>query len=282
VVDFGSQEFTGAQHECLKDVADFLRRMGKSDESTESFLKALPFPGGVRNVYDFVGIEYLSLDVDERFGAAYFDLNSYEPAPSLRGRFDLVNNEGTIEHLVNPINGFQVAHELVKVGGVIRHSMPLCGWQDHGVMYPTQKFYAQLVTENVYDILESVVEINSVTKDFDFFQQKRSFYDLPSVDQTNFWTADVYLHLTYRKSKELVFKIPVDHLYFDTDRKVAQRIQGDFAAITCHRLPHWSGKDGRPVRQGQRYTDADLIERLKQENEYLRRALVEAMMGNKR
>jgi hypothetical protein len=35
-----------------------------------------------------------------------------------------VNNEGTVEHFANPMNDFQVAHEIAKPGGVIRHNFP--------------------------------------------------------------------------------------------------------------------------------------------------------------
>jgi len=71
--------------------------------------------------------------------------------PDWVGAFDMANNEGTIEHLINPINGFQVAHELLKPGGVARHSMPLTGCWDHGLFHPTSSFYLAMLNQNRSD-----------------------------------------------------------------------------------------------------------------------------------
>jgi hypothetical protein len=70
------------------------------------------------------GVQYSAIDVDGAHGSSFLDLNTSEPPLYWRNVFDFINNEGTIEHLVNPINGFLVAHEMVKVGGVIRQWTP--------------------------------------------------------------------------------------------------------------------------------------------------------------
>ena len=85
-----------------------------------------------------------------------FDLNSCSPPLNRRDGFDFVNNEGTIEHLVNPINSFQVAHEIAKVGGVIRQNFPFTGWREHGFFYGTTKFYAHWIGDNGYEKLSAI------------------------------------------------------------------------------------------------------------------------------
>ena len=105
LMDFGAQEFDSGPCD-----GAFLRTHGLPDNAT------------IREVYEKLGIKYHSIDVDGAHGSTFFDLNSQAPPADWLGAFDFVNNEGTIEHLVNPINGFQVAHEMTKVGGVIRHS----------------------------------------------------------------------------------------------------------------------------------------------------------------
>jgi hypothetical protein len=79
-------------------------------------------------IYAALGIEYLAIDVDGACGSTFFDLNTFAAPAAWCSAFDFVNNEGTIEHLANPINGFHVAHDIAKVGAVIRHNFPLVGW----------------------------------------------------------------------------------------------------------------------------------------------------------
>ncbi len=117
----------------------------------------------VGSIYEMLGIDYTAIDVDNAVGSTFFDLNTYATPPEWLGTFDFVNDEGTIEHLVTPINCFHVAHDLVKVGGVIRHSFPLIGWREHGFFYPTTKFCAHLVGDNGYELLQADVQFTGHT-----------------------------------------------------------------------------------------------------------------------
>src|SRR5207244_4474487 len=116
-------------------------------------------PLRVADVYRAIGIEYSAIDVEDADGSRLLDLNCFTPPPEWHSAFDLVNNEGAIEHLTNPINGFQVAHELLKPGGVAVHSIPLSGHRNHGLMHPTVKFYGKLVGLNGYERLRSDISI---------------------------------------------------------------------------------------------------------------------------
>jgi hypothetical protein len=57
-------------------------------------------------------------------------------SPPVRG------SSSTIEHLACPINGFHVAHDMAKVGDVVRHNLPLIGWFQPGFVNLITKFYA--------------------------------------------------------------------------------------------------------------------------------------------
>jgi SAM-dependent methyltransferase len=109
LIDLGAQEFAGD------------RRMICADLATLG-IKIDTVPR-VAEVYRALGIDYVAIDVDGFPGSVFFDLNAQAPPPNWLHAFDFVNNEGTIEHLVNPLNALHVAHDIVKVGGVVYHSV---------------------------------------------------------------------------------------------------------------------------------------------------------------
>src|SRR5262245_40726907 len=100
LVDFGSQVFDGDPEETRRLVFAFLQARGAKLESNGD---ALP---SVRSVWAAIGVRYESIDVDGN-ASRFFDLNTFATPADWRGDFDFVNNEGTIEHLANPINGFR-------------------------------------------------------------------------------------------------------------------------------------------------------------------------------
>jgi hypothetical protein len=196
LMDFGAQEFNSGPCDSA-----FLHKHG------------LPASATIREIYETLGIKYHSIDVDGAHGSTFFDLNTGAQAPAWRGAFDFVNNEGTIEHLVNPINGFHVAHEIAKAGAVIRHSFPLIGWPDHGFVNPTPKFYAHMIGDNGYELLRAKALMSEPTQFKDALfktvidETKGGDVVAVAVPMTNLWAE-----LTYRKTSERPFVIPVDHV----------------------------------------------------------------------
>jgi SAM-dependent methyltransferase len=237
IVEFGAQEFYCDQDEARGATEKFLRARGISDEAIRM---ALPKgePVAVSKVYRALGIDYLAIDVDRAFGSQFYDLNTFAPAPNWRGAFDLVNNEGTIEHLINPINGFQVAHELLKVDGVAIHSMPLTGWIDHGLTYPTIKFYAELIGTNRYEMLRGEILISQSPLDFADARfvlrdrdNGRTLEDVGHLKLTNAW-----IRLTVRKTNDAEFRIPFDHLLVDRPQELGRQLADNHAAYSRTQL----------------------------------------------
>ncbi|MBV9637040.1 MAG: hypothetical protein JOZ40_20645, partial [Methylobacteriaceae bacterium] len=237
LIEYGGQEFHGDQAEPRRRTVEFLRTQGKSEEEITA---AIGNSGAVAisQVYRLLGIEHHSIDVDEAFGARYFDMNTFATPPEWQGQFDMVNNEGTIEHLINPINGFLVTHELLKVGGVARHSMPLTGWRDHGLMYPTIKFYANLLGENRYELLQADIPI--CRTELDFADPRFNVVDehAHTIKDSSEWSiTDAWLHLVYRKTSAEPFRIPSDHLQLSPDaERLAERLGANFRAFASGRL----------------------------------------------
>ena len=213
LIEFGAQEFFSEPDETCRITRAFLIKNGVDSTVADGVVgKKLP---SVAVIYEVLGIDYTSVDVDGAFGSTFFDLNAFAVPPEWMGVFDFINDEGTVEHLVNPINGFHVAHDMAKVGGIIRHSFPLIGWREHGFFYPTTKFCAHLVGDNGYELLRAEASFNRHTPFDD------PFFKLPSGAPP---VTDMWAELIYRKVLDQPFVIPVDH------------VGGPSAKSTKHRL----------------------------------------------
>jgi hypothetical protein len=217
LIDFGAQEFDGDPAATRAALRGFLRSRSADEEAAQAL--------SVAAVYRALGVDYVSVDVDGTRGSAFFDLNTGAPPADWRGAFDFVNNEGTIEHLVNPINGFLVAHELLKIGGVARHNMPLSGCPEHGFMYPTDKFYAWLIGENRYVTLLAEAYVTSATP-----------FVSPLFKNGPIAMPDVWMTLVYRKTNAAPFAFPADHLFVDDRRAIAARLAENMTALMRGRL----------------------------------------------
>lgn len=223
IIDFGSQEFVGDVENTRADVSKFLSGIPGAREPSELTVSA---------VFQAAGFEYVSIDVDGQRGSQYFDLNSFAVPRKYHGRFDFVNNEGTIEHLVNPINGFHAAHDLTKLYGVIRHSMPLIGWKEHGFFYPTVKFYATLIGENRYELLQARMSIQSVNESFGD-ALVREIRDETGGQRLAF--ADAWIHLAYRKTADKPFEIPADHLPLEAAGRIVEGLRKNYRKLARRR-----------------------------------------------
>jgi hypothetical protein len=71
----------------------------------------------------------------------------------LRGRFQLVTNFGTTEHVVNQLNAFKIVHDLTAVGGIMMHELPAQGTLNHGFFAYQPKFFERLARVNGYEVL---------------------------------------------------------------------------------------------------------------------------------
>lgn len=259
LAEFGAQELDGELPQAREDVSAFLTSLGEPSEQAEDFAASLFFPCPSKRVYEKAGIEYVSLDVNGFPGTTRFDLSTERVPAELLGHFDMVNDEGTIEHLSNPVNAFHVAHDLVKAGGVMRHSIPLSGWQTHGICYPSLKFYYILVASNRYDVLYARVELLRYEADFltgfnntmhclwpghatpwqaeggsDWTKaiEQRSYVESPTGPVT---VADLWLHIAFRKPSDRPFVAPVDHLEKDYDGVVYRQLVENYRALAAKR-----------------------------------------------
>ena len=103
-----------------------------------------------RDFWLSLGFEYTAIDVDGSPGSISLDLNYDHVPPELLGKYGLVTNFGTTEHVCNQMNAFKVIHDLAAPGGVMIHHLPAGGMLNHGLVNYTPKFFWYLARSNDY------------------------------------------------------------------------------------------------------------------------------------
>ena len=112
---------------------------------------AAPF---ARDFWMWLGFEYISIDIDGSPGSIPLDLN-YDPAPETAlGKYQLVTNFGTTEHVANQLNAFKVIHDLTRLGGIMIHHLPTQGMFNHGLINYNPKFFWMLARSNGYKFID--------------------------------------------------------------------------------------------------------------------------------
>lgn len=108
--------------------------------------------GGRRAVGELLrlryGLEsYVDADIN---GLADLHLDLGSPAPeALRGRFSLVLNAGTLEHVFDLRQAFETIHDLAAPGAVILHIAPLT-WMEHAFVNLSAKVFREVARSNGY------------------------------------------------------------------------------------------------------------------------------------
>jgi hypothetical protein len=81
------------------------------------------------------------------------DLNTYVVPAEDRGRFDLITNIGTTEHITDQVNSFRAVHDFARPGASFLHSVPFSGYFNHGLYNYHPIFFVFLASANEYEIV---------------------------------------------------------------------------------------------------------------------------------
>jgi hypothetical protein len=92
----------------------------------------------------------VAIDFHGTPAALKLDLN-YPVA--IDGQFEVLVNSGTGEHVFNVFQFFKTCHEVTCPGGIMVHSMPFCGWVEHGFYNFNPTFYWDLAAANGYRVV---------------------------------------------------------------------------------------------------------------------------------
>jgi hypothetical protein len=163
VLDVGSSNLYSAPAEGIEA---FLRAYGAfrgpDDKAFADRLAAGsaydPSSGGINGsfvgeLFEKAGITYNAIDIADGYRTTIVDLNHDAAPPEFAGRFDLVLNFGTTEHLLNQYNAFKVMHDSTKVGGYIVNSLPCVGYSNHGYFTYTPRCMFDLAGYNEYEVV---------------------------------------------------------------------------------------------------------------------------------
>jgi SAM-dependent methyltransferase len=109
--------------------------------SDESFLLSVGFQQSETMDYsDFEEADHL------------FDLNSDTLPEHLLGRFDVIIDGGTIEHVFHVPNALKNVHKMLKVGGRVIHVVPSSNYLDHGFYSFSPTLFCDYYWANQYAI----------------------------------------------------------------------------------------------------------------------------------
>lgn len=147
VLEFGSQNVWGDFE--IAQLRNFMAIFGAS--VPDERLLADTAPGvKVEQLMRDAGFRYRAFDVYSKGATRVFDLNTDSMSWLERGRYDVVTNCGTSEHIANQYNVFKVAHDALKVGGVMMNFVPFHGQIDHGLINYHPKFFTNMIADNRY------------------------------------------------------------------------------------------------------------------------------------
>jgi SAM-dependent methyltransferase len=103
-----------------------------------------------RNFYEETGCSrYISIDGNGR-ATRTFDLNL--PLPAILGRFDLVTDFGTGEHIFDQRQLFKSIHQLVQNGGHFVWDRPCQGYRTHCFWLADECVYRNFAAANLYKV----------------------------------------------------------------------------------------------------------------------------------
>ena len=108
--------------------------------------------------------EHVSIDINGKWGAIALNLDL--PVPNnLEGKFDIVTNYGTGEHVDNQFSFFRNVHNLCKKGGIIIHALvPVGHWPNHCRYYYDETFVNCLAEACNYETLAVDRQVKYIEK----------------------------------------------------------------------------------------------------------------------
>lgn len=150
----------------------------------------------------------VSIDINGTPAAMRCDLN--KPLPPI-GRFDVVINHGTAEHVFDVAQVFLSMHNACAVDGLMIHESPFTGWLDHGFYCLQPTLFYDLAAANGYEIVSvDIEEIRS--RQIINVASREAMTDLLAAGVPN----NAMLFVVYRKLQSGEFRIPFQGYYAQT------------------------------------------------------------------
>lgn len=165
-----------------------------------------------RDFWAALGFDYTAIDVDGSPGSIPLDLNFDRVPETMRGKFDLVTNLGTSEHVCNQLNAFKAIHDLAAPGGVIIHHLPAGGALDHALFNYNPKFFWHLARSNDYRWLYADFyggpDQHDIPNDIRDFVREYDPESSSSLSRQK--VANYGIQIAFRKTLDIPFVPPID------------------------------------------------------------------------
>lgn len=160
ILDVGTQNLLNCSVEQLKGFVEKYRTEPMDDDVIAEIERlqyfSVPRPGErtlfLAELLALTDIEYHAIDVCPAPATEIIDLNWQAIPDHLRGRFDIVLNFGTLEHVIGQTNSLVFLHDALKVGGIFLHQPPSIGWVNHGYFAYHPQFFRDISKSNGYEI----------------------------------------------------------------------------------------------------------------------------------
>jgi len=204
ILELGSQQLGIADHDNPHAMLDFFAALNLPLPTNDELLAW--HDAHVSKIFKRAGFAYTSVDVNGQGGAQPFDLNFDQVPEGQRNSFDLVTNQGTIEHTFNIANGFRAVHDWTKLDGLMFHHMPFMQYLDHGFMNFQPNLYAALAKHNDYEILGMWTNLDRGRLHF-------VPWELRILNVIDLNRANLNLAVLMRKKSAAPFNIPVQGTY---------------------------------------------------------------------
>lgn len=147
VLDLGAQELFCAS--APAEIERFVTHFG-GEPFRAADLARLADGGFVGELFERVGSTYTSIDLKPYPFAIIMDLNHDALPAEHHGRYGLVTNHGTSEHIINQWNVLKTMHDAAAVGATLFHNVPFSGDFEHGLINYNPKFWWLLSQANGY------------------------------------------------------------------------------------------------------------------------------------
>jgi SAM-dependent methyltransferase len=156
-----------------------------------------------------LGFSYAAIEYGGHRGATALDLNTDRVPAELRGRFDLLVNAGTTEHVANQDNAFRIMHDLTTPGGVMLHGLPAGGHLTHGFFNYTPKFFWRLAEANDYATIKNTFAYYAVGPiPDDLVRDNARWSKVPPLLPPEIF--ELYITAIYRKQHDRPYVTPLD------------------------------------------------------------------------
>lgn len=138
----------------LREFVDAYFKKGAKSKISAEFLHKISNLGYAKDLWQNLNYSYMAVDTSSEANSIYLDLNFDNIPKKYKGKFQLVLNLGTTEHVANQIQAFKIIHDLCSPEGVMYHHVPFQGYQTHGLVNYTAKFFWMLCRSNNYELLD--------------------------------------------------------------------------------------------------------------------------------